>query len=204
MNRMHDKIPEALRRAANIGVAIAALAVTWLGSRPVSGQQPAFGNVAVEPVMVEAVPFQDTPPRLDQAEVLQRLSQEATARAERTLLRQGLASKVERTAAQAPSGTLILTGTVRLPVSVPAGQRGARAMFRKGPFGTATVSLRRSDGTLVAEGQSKLDWDDVRWLRGVRVRRVRDFDEVLQDAVRKATDHAIKGLRSKRSPGVSD
>jgi hypothetical protein len=148
-------------------------------------------------LVVKAVPFRGSPERPDQAQALQSLSKEATTRAERTLLKQHIAQKVEKTSSPAASAPLVLTGTVRLPVSIPAGERGGRAMFRGGQFATATVTLRRSDGTLVAEGRSSLRWGDVRWLRGVRIRRSRNLDDVLQDAVRKATDHAVKSLSSR-------
>ncbi len=158
--------------------------------------QARFEKVLVVPLSIESLPFRDSPERPDREQVLQRLTEEATARAERTLLKQHLAQSVERAPSPDPTrGGLVLTGVVRLPVSVPAGQRGGRAMFRSGRFASATVALRRADGMLVAEGHTHLDWDDIRWVRGARIRRARALDDVLVDAVRKATDHAVKRLR---------
>lgn len=179
-----------------LGLALGGLCMSLAASSPASMQRPLLGNVAVMSLTVESLPFRDSPERPDRDQVLRRLAEEATARAVRTLMKQHLADPVAQFASPAAaSGALVLTGTVRLPVSIPAGQRGGRAMFRGGRFASATVVLRRSDGTLVAEGQSHLNWDDVRWVRGARFPRTRTLDDVLVDAVRKATDHAVKRLR---------
>ena len=187
----------SIRRVARVtGPVLDDLALWVAGSERGTPGQAGSPRVEVVPLTVESLPFRDSPERPDRDQVLERLAAEATARAERTLLKQHIAGVVERVASPAvASGALVLTGTVRLPVSVPAGQRGGRALFRRGRFASATVTLRRPDGTVAAQGESHLEWDDVWWLRGARVRRARKLDDVLVDTVRKAVDHAVKRLR---------
>lgn len=170
------------------------LASAGLGATFRAGPAPALEQVLVVPFVVESQPYPGAAARPDEAEVLRRMGEEATARAERTLLKQRIAARVARVPlAGSGVGAPVLTGTVRLPVSLPPGQTGGRAMFRKGTFATATVALQR-DG-VVRQQEVRLGWRDVRWVSGARTRRARKLDDVLADALRKAVDHAVKLLR---------
>jgi len=156
-------------------------------------RRPLFERVALAPITIEPEPHPKTTGWHAAAEDLQRLGREATARAERTLLQQGIARHVERVSAATPVSLPRVSGVVRLPVALPPEATGAQATFRRGDFAIATVELVLP--TTSRTERATLGWRDVRWLRGVRIRRARPLDTVLTDAVRKAVDHAVKRLR---------
>ncbi len=177
------------------------LTLTWLGvcflgvPAVASEKPPRYPLVAVASFRIEPQPYPGAPLRTGESELLERLVGEATARAERTLVKQHIAGRVERLAGlESATAAPVLTGVVRLPLSLPPGQGGARAMFRKGPFASASVLLRQPDGTSI-QREVTLDWRDIRWTRGARIRRVRRFDDVLVDFVRKGVDHAVKRIQ---------
>lgn len=178
-------------------------AANWNGSTA-AAHQPRIASVVVDPIIVEAQPYADAPPRRDTEELLRRLGEIATARAERSLIKQQLAGTSTRTSTSTSSEAPVLSGVVRLPISLPRGHGGARALFRRGRFASATVVLKQDGGTVLAEETASLDWDDVRWIYGARGGHARKLDEVLEDYVRKAVDQALKRLRRHlNSPGPS-
>jgi hypothetical protein len=178
-----------------------------------------LAKVIVLPFAIVAQPIDGASNRVDQQTIVRRLAEEATARAERSLLQQRIAVAVEQlpfpvaggvsvTAVTSDSrpggagaeGPVQLEGTVRLPVSLPAPLTGPRSWFHRGPFATAEVELRRAGGAVIAREAATLDWRDVRWFTGAgRLRRSRPLDEVLIDFARKATDRAIKRLKAHES-----
>lgn len=85
-------------------------------SKPV----PPLPEVAVVPFVIIPQTLDGAPTRADQDALVRRLAEEASERAERSLLRQHLAAAVEwpssRASATAP---VLLAGTVRLPLSLP-------------------------------------------------------------------------------------
>lgn len=156
--------------------------------------QQAASQVAVAPFTIEPQPQRGVPELPNQGELVRRLSAAATARAERTLLQKRMAGRVVR--AGEPEGAdarTTLTGTVRLPLSLPPGQGGARAGFRKGTFATAEITLH-VPGAAPEVRRVELKWRDVRWVYGARFPRNRPFDNVLTDFVRKAVDEAVNRL----------
>lgn len=172
------------------------LASTGISAARPARDSPVAAEVVLLPFVIDPQPYPGAPARPDEVDLLRRLSEEATARAERTLLKQRLAGRVIRMAPSVSgAGVTVLSGVVRLPVSVPLRQTGARAAFRRGSFATASVQLRRPDGTS-SQQEITLDWQDSRWLQGARIRRARKVDDVLADFVRKAVDHAVKDLRT--------
>lgn len=169
----------------------------------ISGETPSVGRTATLYERVVATRIRIESPSSGQAtptegaEFLTRLMEEATARAERTLLRQHVAGAVVRLGESEERHNMpLLTGVVQLPVGLPQEQAGSSAFFRNGTLATATVTLCNPDGRVLASGSSYLAWKDVRWVRGARHRRARPVAQVLEDAVRKATDHAVKQLRN--------
>lgn len=166
-------------------------------------QPPLFERVALAPFVIEPQPFEGAPRRADETKLLQKLSEAATARAERNLVRRRIAGVVERVATgQAPAGVL-LSGTIRLPVSLPRKIRGARAEWRKGRFATATIALTDAQGRTLAREEIALDWGDVRWTRSKRIRRhshevARALDDVLLDFVWRVADDGVKQLAEGR------
>ena len=160
-------------------------------------RSPLFEQVSVRPFVILPRPINGSRDRPDVESVLRRLSEEATRQAGRTLLGHRLAGKVERLETPGPRpGGITLVGSVRLPVALPPGVIGLRASSRRGPFAYAQVSLQGASGRPLATGEATLEWDDVRWLRGARVRRNRPLDQVLEHATRKAVDRAVRRLKA--------
>jgi hypothetical protein len=163
---------------------------------------PLFEKVVLVPIVVEAVPFEQTPPRPDEAEIVRKLADEATKQAERILARAHVAGEVVRVASttatpSAPDETTAsvmptVSGTLRLPVSLPPKVRGWNASQRKGRF--ATVSLTITDprtGVVLAHSEGTCDWKDAFWTRGARSRRNAPLDDVLAHFARKTTERAV-------------
>lgn len=151
-------------------------------------------EVTVAPFAIIPVPLTGAPEREDQESLLRRLAEEATARAARTLRKQGRDGGAQRVSEKHPGVNCVVSGTVRLPISLRPVDGGGRAMFHRGPFATANVVLRQADGTVLARREVTLNWGDVAWVQGARHRRARPLDSVLVDFVRKAVDHAVKRL----------
>ncbi len=155
-------------------------------------QKPLYARITVTRLTVEAQPFEGAPNRLDQADLIGKLEEEATKQARRTLTEHGFVETVEPVGkvaeAQSP---LVLTGTVRLPVSLPANVYGFDAYERRGQFATATVTVKRRDGTVLATAESRLTWKACWWETGRNHRNI-PVDDVLADFVRKATDRATR------------
>lgn len=95
-------------------------------------------KIGLVPFVIESRPFQDAPPRANEAAEARYLQEEATEQAARTITEHGLAKAIERVprpdAAQAP---LIITGTVFLPFSLPRGVSRTDAYERHGEFAVA-------------------------------------------------------------------
>lgn len=163
-----------------------------LGASGATPSKPRFQSVAVLPIIISEADQPAHPTELGQ-----RLAEAGSARAVQALMRRRVAAGVRRIAAAAECRAeldLLFIAEVTLPASLPQDEAGARAMFRKGKFATAVVRLERPDGKREAEASAALDWDDVRWLQGVRIRRARPSADVLHDAVRKVIDRAVVRL----------
>src|SRR6266851_2310663 len=126
-----------------------------LGASP---QTPAFAELAVAPFVVIPEPLQGASTRKGQDDLVQRLAEKATARAIRSLPQPGIAEAV---GADSPNDSsteqLLVTGTVRLPVSLPSDLVGLNAQLRRGRLASANVAIRRADGTTVARAGAMLD-----------------------------------------------
>lgn len=190
-----------MTRANRLHVAVlAAISLLLRADRTAMGagpRPPAFAKVVVAPFVVQPQPFPGALERPEGGELERRLAEEAASRAARSLVRQRIASVAERVPSReaAAEGTVVVTDPVRLPLALPPDVRGLRAAFRPGIFAIAEVTMRRADGTFLAREQATLKWDEVRWTRGGKVRRARPLDDVLQDAVRKVVDRAVKRLK---------
>ena len=182
----------------------------------VSGSTPTppLPRVGVMPLVIVPQPLKGATIRADQEALQRRLVEEATARAERSLLRQNIAATVERLPSRArpaePTGRsstsapvsdshaaeVYLAGVVRLPLSLPPSLARDWTWFRRGRFAYAEVQLLRADGSMIARAEATLDWSDIRWFSGAgRLHYARPLDDVLVDFTRNATDRAVKHLR---------
>lgn len=128
---------------------------------------------------------------------VQLLAAKASSTAAEALLGQ-VAETVERAASPgAAQGQVLVTGVVRLPVSMPPGVRGLAADSRKGSLAVATVRLQGADGNTIREVEAHLTWREARWLEGApRFKRNRRVDAVLADAVEEVVERAVSRLES--------
>ena len=129
------------------------------------GSNPS-SKVTVLPFTIESQVLPGAP--ADPKETLRvLLVAEASSSAGESLARSGL---------DGIAGAESITGTVRIPVSLPPDVRGLRAHRQKGHLAAATVRL-------------------LRWLKGPpRFRRNRPPEEVLRDAVGEVVERAVERL----------
>ena len=177
-------------RLIQISIALGLLATQSLSCW---AAKPAFAAVAAAPIAIEPQPFPGAPERADQNDILKKLSDEATQRMRKTLLARPMAGRV-LAADGAAQGVPLLTGFVRLPISLPRNMIGLQAFSQRGTLAVAGVTLRSADGTMLAEGKAALKWGDGRWTEGGRIRRNRPLDAVLEHFVRKAVDQAVRQM----------
>ena len=178
------------------GVLVASFAAL-LACPPPAGadKKPVFDRVAIVPFTVELQTFEATPNRSDQDDEIRRLQEEAGKQVERSLKEHGLAGEMEPAAkAEAAHAPFVLTGVIRLTVSLPPRIRGVDAYRRSGPFVTVTETLQRSDGTVISTGHSSLGWSACWWVSGGKTSRNIPVDTVLSDFVRKGVDRAARNV----------
>ncbi len=184
------KLVNPLRFTGLFGLLLLVANPTLSAKRP----QSLWTQAIVVPILIEAEPIEGATPRADVEAVAKRLSESATGEAGRRLLKERIAVTVETT----PPAAVVLSGTIRLPLSLPPRVIGLRAHDRQGAFATAHFTLRDAGGKVITEETAMLKWDEVRWLRGGgHYRRNRALDEVLQDTARSATARAVKRLSQK-------
>jgi hypothetical protein len=152
----------------------------------------------IEPQLLPGAPADE------RAAFVQLLALEAASSAGRSLMRERLVVSIAQAPSQAAAaGRFSLTGTVRLPVSLPPGAAGLRADSRGGALAVAIVRLQGPDGRLLAQATAEVTWREADWVTGSRhFKRNRPVDDVLTDAVREATERAVKRLEGQR--GLSD
>ena len=152
-------------------------------------------QVAVVPFVIEPQPFAGAPVRPDQAEELRHLSVEATKQVIRSLLDHHPAYSVAQVpTVEAGTGKTVITGTIRMPISLPPNVGGWYAEKRHGHFATATIVVSDGDGKAIATQSIDLNWDAVWWYRSGKIARNFPLDQVLDGFARKAADHAVRRL----------
>jgi hypothetical protein len=161
--------------------------------------EPAFPKLVVVPFTIEPQPFEQASTRTDEDKIVQQLSEAATKQAERVLIARRVAATTERVASrEAAKGQYVLTGVVRLPLSLPANVF-QEAPFRRGRFAWAEVSLWNREGQLCARQEVQLVWGDGWWLYGGgRIRRHRALEDVLSEFAEKAADRAVNRIVRER------
>lgn len=156
-------------------------------------------TVAVAPFTIDPQPFAGAPERADEKEFLKRLSEEATEQAQRSLIERHIADAATRASSRdAADGRFVVTGTIRMPISLPPKVIGWDASRRRGHFATATVILLDATGKALSERDVAVNWDDVWWFQGGKSVHNNRLDRVLEDFVRKAADHAVRRLELRR------
>ena len=165
-----------------------------------SGQR--WQRIAVVAFTIEPQILDGSPERADQDAILKKLSIEAGKRAERLLLKRHVAATVEQVASiQATTAPVFVTGTVSLPISLPPGVIGWRALTRKGTFVTTRIYLVDAAGKTLMQQTVTLDWGDVWWLHGGIRKRNAKLDDVLVKFVRKSVDRAMEQMLAELSKG---
>lgn len=155
-----------------------------------------YPKVVLVPFTVEPQPVAGEPVQPGDVRV-QLLAAEASSTAAEALLGQ-VAKTVERAASPgAAQGQVLVTGIVRIPVSMPPGVRGLAADSRRGSLAVATVRLQGADGNTIREAEAHLTWREARWLEGSpRFKRNRRVEAVLADAVQEVVERAVSKLES--------
>lgn len=171
-------------------VIAACLSGTEAGAKP-RVPQPRFSTLAVAGLTIEPQTVDRLPRSAFSEDLALILAEDATSQAARSLLRSQIAASVVR---EKPGAQPLprLAGVVLMPVSLPPGLHGLKAARHKGDLAIATVELLDAEGRVLATGTAAVAWNDVRWLRGARYRRVRPVYEVLAEAARKSVDLAIE------------
>lgn len=157
-----------------------------------------YPKVLVGPFTIESQPLPGGKDRPMPEVFPTLLANEAAASAERSLVRGHLAAVVERKPARnAAVGEAVITGTVRLPTSLPPGLHGLHADAQKGALATATLKLVSADGKILQQAEATFSWRDARWLTGPpKSRRVRPVETVLVEAVREVVARAAELLET--------
>lgn len=153
-----------------------------------------YPKVVVVPFTVEPQPVAGEPVQPGDVRV-QLLAAEASSTAAEALLGH-VAETVERAASPgAAKGQVLVTGVVRIPVSMPLGVRGLAADSRRGSLAVATVRLQGADGSTIREAEAQLTWREARWLEGApQFKRNRRIEAVLADAVQEVVERAVSKL----------
>ena len=184
-----------MKKRANYGIVpICILAFLPIGSSASRQKASPLPSVSVIPFVIEPQAFPGAEKNPNETVVLRELSNQATNQAQSTLLKKKIALTVNVNEKAEAATPVVITGVVRLPVSLPPDLIGLQAVSRRGRFATATVSVRNGTGKVVAEQTVQLVWGDATWTRGMRIKRNLPLDKVLADFVRKAADRAIQRL----------
>lgn len=160
-------------------------------------------KAVVLPFTIEPLSLQGGPEPSGGQKLMALLAEKAASSAAQTMVSEGLAETVERSASsEAPTGQLTLRGTVRLPVRLPPDLHELRDdVQRGGPLATAAVVLLDADGKVMREAKAELDWREVHWReRSFRLGRDRSAEEVLFDAVEEVVRRAVQHLGQGVSP----
>jgi hypothetical protein len=124
------------RRNFLVSAAGTGLLATLATETEAEGQkpEPAFPKLAIVPFIIEPQPFDGAPVRDDEGNIRRKLSEEATKQAERVLVARRVAATTERVASrEAAAGQFVMTGVVRLPLSLPENVL-REAAFRRGRY----------------------------------------------------------------------
>lgn len=180
-------------------LAISALILACCGlSVEASNANPPL-KVAVASFIIEPQPFEKTPSRADQGQFMRHLSDEATKQAEQSLIEHHIVDVAQQvTSRDAAQGQMVVTGTIRLPVSLPPRVMGWDASRRHGSFATATLILLSPVGKVVFQQDIAVRWGDVWWYSGGKATHNYAQDDVIASLVRKATDHAVRRLNRQK------
>lgn len=181
-------------------IAIAAAFLLTASPSPARTKKPPlFQKVLLVPITVEPLPFEGVPPQRWEGETARKLSDEATKQADRILLRSNLAATVVRgaSAPEAGEGSApipVVSGTLRLPVSLPATVRGWDASRRKGRFASMTIVVTDPrTGRIIASGSGLCEWRDAWWIRTKHHGyHVVPLESVLLDFARKAAERSVR------------
>ena len=164
-------------------------------------------KIVVIPFEIYVDPFEGAPERPDRSAILRSLSDAATQQAVRVLTARHISVSIERRESPAAASRNVedvwtLTGTVSLPISLPARIYGLDAGARRGVFARAEATLRNAQGAVIRRSETVLVWGDARWTRGgPRRRRNRPLDSVLVDFAKKAADRVVDSVVREQKKG---
>lgn len=195
MFRMRKKKPMTYLATICRCLAFSALTLACYGPSIASPNDNPPLSVAVAPFVIEPQPFDKTPSRSDQEQFVRHLSDEATKQAEQSLLEHRIVDAAQQvTSKDVAPGLMVVTGTIRLPISLPPRIIGWNASHRHGTFAIATLILLDPVGTIVFRQEVAVRWGDVWWYSGGKTARNYPQDDVIASLARKAVDHAVRRL----------
>jgi hypothetical protein len=169
--------------------------------RHAASPKPLFAAVAVMPFTVEPEPPAGVAVSPTQPERLRIAAEQVTEHVHHWLLKKRLsgtiAGRVHRATSPADETLPFITGTVRLPVSLPTGRQERHALFARERFATAKVTMQFPDGTTL-EAEAALNGKDVPLTRNYK--RYLTYEKgigwVLEKFAEKAVDRALQSLLS--------
>jgi len=190
------------RLERHLGMLMVCWALVCAAAAAPAGGMSASVTVAVAPFTIDPQPFVGAPVRPDQGDFILSLTREATKQTEQTLVERHIVDSAGTVpSGEARTGRMVVTGTVRMPISLPPKVIGWNAAHRHGHFATATVTVTDAVGRLVSEENATVDWGDVWWFHGGKDAKNYPLDNVLASLARKAVDHAVRRL-DLRHPGT--
>ena len=177
------------------------------GAQPTAPRGALLPAVVVESVRVDPVALEETD--ITGSEWLrQAMATQAVASARRAALDEQLAATVPSPSQTSTATALRILVTSPLQVAPGASPPGGAA--RKTNLVTARVELAQPGAERVmAVGEARLAWKDLRWTRGAgRERRTRAVEAVLLEAVGEAVERATReltaSLRGPELPGLRE
>lgn len=180
--------------------------------RQPSWEKPLFGVVQVAPFAIEPEPRAGVPLGAAQQERIRVLSEQVTQHTDHWLFKKRLSGTIaggeQRATSAADEATPVVSGVVRLPLSLPADLQQRYALFSRQRFATATVTVQLPAGTKIEAAATP---DGKESLPTERLRQQLTYGKgivwVLERFAEKAVDRALESLwrevRTRRRPAAS-
>ena len=197
---MKSKVMESRSLRVIVGPLVFGWALLWVTTDSARAEDlHPIVTVAVAPFTIDPQPFAGAPERADEEEFLKRLSEEATEQAQRSLIERHIADAATRVSSRdAADGRVVVSGTIRMPISLPPRVIGWDASRRRGHFATATVTLLDATGKVLSEQDVAVNWGDVWWFQGGKSVHNNRLGQVLEGFARRVADHAVRRLELRR------
>ncbi len=149
------KIFNRLSRSRRVSMMFCGACLLWTGATSVASE-PLLRHVAVAPLVVEAQSLEGVPTEAAQPERVQFLEKQIAQHVQRWLSKRRLAARQP-----------IVSGTIRLPVSMPRDLPSWRKLFAKERFANVRLTMQLADGTKI-ESAAELDGKEINLTKRLR------------------------------------